>query len=368
VFHLYRGELEAAQGYLVTALDGSSDPRERSFVLIQLGEVTMRLHDLAASETALREGLSLAQASGAPNQIAEALHILADRASFTTDYVASRHFAHEALALCRQLQRPDLTARVLAALAWATNCLGNYAEAEQYYRDALAIAETNGHPFGIALAINFLGWSAFCEGGDRLVEALTLYEQALVAWRRMGQHTNIAMCLGDMALAANELGDYIAAKRYAEEGLAVAHRLNHFGLASYNLNGLGAAACGLQDFAASRRHLLQSLRVAHRAEAFQHLAVALYYLALLLMEESADTAPDSPSRLAKQRQAMELLALVIDHPGTWPPIRDYARRRQADLAARLPVGGVTQDSARSRRRTLEETVAELVDERSDFLP
>jgi predicted ATPase len=360
-FCVYQGDLVTADGYFDPVLSQSADLRELTFVYRHLGLAARWRGNRSYAERSLQQSLDFARQNGDRNQMAEALLGLADTASSFGNFSGAEQYNLEALALCQQLQRPDLTANVLASLAWATNCLGRYAESEHYYRKSLALSEAIGNPSGIGLATQFLGWVAFCEGGERLADALALYEQATAIYRRIGYGNLLAMVLGDYALAAVEVGKYDAALRSAQEGLALMEKLGHHNLVCYNLNGLGAATCGLNDLEASRGYLLRSLQTAQAAQIPDHAGVALLWLALLLVKEGRSGESEG-ERIRKETQALALLAWVIHQPTTWQPIRDRARQTEAELVGRLPSEVVAAAYAQGRRWTLAEIVAEVVGE------
>jgi DNA-binding SARP family transcriptional activator/predicted ATPase len=359
-FRHYQGDLVAADRYSHDALQANPDRREQAFIYELLGKTARIRGERACAEKALHKSLALSQELGDLNQTIGALHGLSDTVASFGAFAESEAYARQALTLCRQLQRPDWTARVLASLAWVNSCRGNYPEAEQFYRESLVITEQIGNPYGMALAINFLGWMAFCAGGARLPEALTFYDRALSIWRQIGQRSNLAMGLGDYALAACELGHYAVAFEYAQEGLAITEQLNHLNLTAYNLNVLGAAACGLADFAASRRYLLRALHMTVEAQIIDSLAVTFYLLAQLLIQESAHLTLPAAEQVQKQSQALEWLTLVIHHPPTWQLFRDRARRAQADLIDTLPPEVAEAAIGRGQCSTLAEAALTLL--------
>ncbi len=359
-FHLHLGEMQAAERCFAAVVEGSTSERELAFVYARIGELGRQQGSRPAAEAALRASLSLAKASGDRELTAEALLGLSDLLSSFGEHGAGEQLAREALSLCRQLQRPDLTARALAALAWCASCLGGYAEAERYYRETLAISETIANPFGIALATNFLGWVAYCEGGERLVEAADLHAQALAIWRRIGNRSFVAMCLGDCALAAYELGAYAEAKRLAHEGVTVAEELGQSDLLSYNLNVLGAAVCSLGELAASRRYLFRSLEIAHELRMPDKAALMFYFLALLFIQEGRMDAASPDHQAVKQYTALELLAFIVNQPATWQAVRDRAVRAQTDLVVHLHPDTAAAAQTRGRQRSFDEIARMLL--------
>lgn len=358
-FHLALGELDAAEEAFGIALRHSAEPWELAFVYAQLGNSLRLRGQRQAAHEMLLQSLTLARSAGDQNRIAKALLGLADIASSFSDFATGEEYTREALVLCRQLGRPDLTAHVLASLAWAVNSQGAYVESERYYRESLAIAEAIGNPFSIGLAIQFLGWVAFCEGGEGLAEALTHYEKAIAIFRQIGDQFHLSMTLGDYALAASEHGDYLAAFEAAQEGLTIAEALGHHSMSAYNLNGLGIATCGLQDLEASRRYLWRSLQITSTTKMYDHGAVALYWLAHLLLNGSR-AAPAEAQGLAFQVQALELLSLVNHSTAPWQLFRERAQRHQAELAATLPADLAAAAIARGQERSINEVIAALL--------
>lgn len=168
------------------------------------------------------------------------------------------------------------------------------------------------------------------------------------------------MCLGDLALAVGETGEYDQAIQYSREGLAITEAMGHLNLMVYNLYCLGAAACGLGDFQASRECLIKSLKVAWEAQIIDHTTIALFYLAALLAKESDLIEATEPFKLQQKVKALELLTLVVDHPACWQPIKDRAARLQIQLEAVLPTDVVTTAKMSAKDRTLEEVVTEIL--------
>jgi DNA-binding SARP family transcriptional activator/predicted ATPase len=364
-FLLFQGAMAEATRLLSAALRAIRDRREAALAYEVLGRIEKLLGNRATAEAALHRSLELAREVGDLNQMADALGALSDIASSWADFVEGKQYAEEALAICRRIGRPDLTARVLAALAWPVSCLGDYTQSEEYYRESLEIAEAISSPYGIALATNFLGWCAFCTGGERLPEALALHAQAMAIWRQIGQRTNLSMCLIDYALAAIELGDYATALRHAQEGVNLTVEMGHVDLTSYGLYCLGTAKCGLGDLAAAQRYLLRSLQLAKQAELPDNMMAALYFVAHLRIKEGQLPNLPAVEQMKKQSEAMELLALLIQHRATWQLFRDRALRLQAELSATLPADLAAAAIERGRRRTVIDVVAEICKDADD---
>ena len=247
-----------------------------------------------------------------------------------------------------------------SALAWATNSLGGYRESEIYWRESLALCKKIGDRGGEADALNQLGWVALAMGGPRLSDATAYYQEALSLFRECGDLNRLANCLGDMALMYADLGKYEQAIQFAGEGFAIAEEIGHFDLAPYNLLCMATALCGLRDFQASRHHLLEAIKRSWELQVLPFVVTALYYLADLLAAES--TLPDLAAELSAQKKgsALELLSLVLEHPGWWQPFKDRASDLQGRLESELPANVVIAAKARGRKLALEEVVEKIL--------
>jgi tetratricopeptide (TPR) repeat protein len=276
--------------------------------------------------------------------------------------VTGRQLAGECLAINRQLGSPVQIARAIGSLAWPTSCLGGYREAEEYWQESLAICQEIGDRFGTAEGLNFLGWTAWCKGVTGLAEASAYHQKALAIYREIGHRRNFAMCLGDLTLAVSEMGESEQAIQFGREGLAVAEEIGHLDLMVYNLFCLGAAACDLGDFQASRDYLIKSLRIAWEAQIGDKITIVLFYLARLIAKESDLAEVIEPDKSQQRLRALELLALISDHPACWQVIKDKAARLQLELEAQLPADVAAAAKTQRRVQTLEAAVVEILEQ------
>ncbi|HXV97237.1 MAG TPA: tetratricopeptide repeat protein, partial [Anaerolineae bacterium] len=360
-FHYFLGDYEAAREYLEGSLKLANQPGEKAFSLRILGEVANMQGKRSVAEAYLGQSLAISREIGYLQGVAEALRGLADAASNFGDFVAGRQLAGECLAINRQLGSPVQIARALGSLAWPTNCLGGYRESEEYWQESLAICQEIGDRFGTAEGLSFLGWVAWCKGVTGLVEASVYHQKALAIYREIGHRRNLAMCLGDAALAAGEMGEYEQALRHGREGLAVAEEIGHMDLMVYNLYCLGAAACGLGDFQASRDYLMKSFKIAWEAQIIDKVTIILFYFAMLIAKESDLAEISEPVKSQQKVKALELLALISDHPACWQAIKDRAARLQLELEAQLSADVIAVAKAQRRSQTLEAVVVEILE-------
>lgn len=359
-FHAFLGNYETAYTYLEAGLNLASEPAEKELMLYLLGDVAVAQGKRAMAEAWFRQALALSQERGNLYSMADGFRGLAYVASSFGDFATGQQLARESLAISRQIGQPFQLARTLATLAWATNCLGEYREAEGYWRESLVLCQEIGDRWGAANSLSLLGWSAWCEGAARLEEAIAYHKEALAICREIGHRRDIAMCLGDLALAAGELGEYEQAIQYSREGLTTAENINHADMTAYNLYCLGAAVCGLDDFPAARAYLIKSLKVSWEARITGQTTSALFYWVALLAKESDRTGVTDSFRTQQKANALELLILLVDHPACWQAIKDRAASLQAQLEADLGPDSVTAAKMRAESRAFEEVIAEIV--------
>jgi hypothetical protein len=110
------------------------------------------------------------------------------------------------------------------------------------------------------------------------------------------------------------------------------------------------------DLPTSRAYLMEALHVASEVGLLAYLAISLFHYATLLVKESEKDALQSTQ---KQEKAVELLALVQNHPAAWQVYKDRAARRLAGLETRLPPAIAVAAKARGASRALDEVVAEV---------
>jgi predicted ATPase len=350
-FRLALGDYPTATRLAQHSLTMTKDERERAFALETLGKSTHLMGQRETSETYFRESIAIFQKLSDSIGLALALIGLSDMLSAFARFEEGRAVAKEALAVSRETSRADLVSSALGALAWPTCCLGNYDDAEKYYQEGLELSQTLEDRNGIARGLNFLGWIAWCRGEAKLDEAVQYTEDALTLYRAVNNRTNIAMCLGDLALVFAEAGHYQEAMERGLEGLTLARQIGHFDLVPYNLYGLGAASLGLGDLAKSHQYLVESTSLSLSRESPDQAASALYYLAKLLMTEG---------HLTKKLMAAQILACILEEPACWQAIKDKARILLKELEAELPAKEFAKAKADGRRRGLEEVARDVL--------
>jgi hypothetical protein len=192
--------------------------------------------------------------------------------------------------------------------------------------------------------------------GGKYVEATAYFQKSLLICRTIGHQGQVAGRLAGMARIANDLGDYAQAQQLAYEGLAIARELGSPVYLSHILYCLGESAYGVDDLQAARTYLMEALVVTSKTGLLAYLAIAVFHYATLLVKESEQERAESTQKRVK---ALELLALVQNHPAGWQVYKTRAARRYAELETQLPSAIV---ATATESRTLEEVVAEILNQ------
>jgi predicted ATPase/class 3 adenylate cyclase len=135
----------------------------------------------------------------------------------------------------------------------------------------------------MAKALNVAGILAWSQGD--YVAARPFYGEALAIWRRQGDRQRIAGALINMGILAREDGDFEKARSAYEEALAISRELGYWKVIAAALSNLGTLAMDRGDFAAARP-LLEEALAADRASGDRWaIALTLYNLGATTQEQ-----------------------------------------------------------------------------------
>ena len=354
------GRVEPAQQCLAESLQIArrlNRPAENAFCLLYLGEVAHWHGRYPEAKALFLESLALSRSIGDDHGVADTLNKVTEMVMFLDVYAEVQQMAQECLTISRQIGRPDWISKALDTLGAVAFYTGAYAESETYYQEVLVLSKEIGDQLGIAFALGGLAWLTWARDGNH-AEARRLAEESLIVAQECGHTFHIGTrraILGQILIAC---GDYAEAERCHHMALAIGQSFSDAIFTTISLAGLGDVRWRLGDFVGSRRYLLAALRTASAAQAFSLVGEAMVYYATLLVHESA--LPLATKALDKQLFAVELLALLVDRPLCWQVFRERAALLMAELEAELPADAVVAAKQRGRKRTLQATVAEIL--------
>jgi tetratricopeptide (TPR) repeat protein len=353
-------------------------------VLAHLGWFQVRLGLGQEVEATDQESIAIVRAVGHRTHRDTAIYLysLSVFARFREQYNQARDLLHESLLLFEGIGDDWSSARVLMALGQSALWLGHYDEAEQHTQRSIAVFEAMGEQRWIVYSISTLGRVAMVRGQYERAE--TLHQDCLQRRRALGDRTGMSFTLTDLGDVARLQGKPRQAQEYYEQGLALAKETGNRSEVAWALWGLsklaeasgsfqrakqlaheskgfyqsfrsdlylGWAVLGAGDYQSAERYFHEALKLAGEAQRLP-----------MVLEALAGSAHLS-ARTGEPERAVELLALVRNHPASTQACKDRAARLLVELRADLPLQVFETALERGQARELEETVADLLSKR-----
>jgi tetratricopeptide (TPR) repeat protein len=263
---------------------------------------------------------------------------------------------------------------------------GDHDAGEQLYLENLAITRRHGNQWGQSVLIGNLSIIAEHRGDFELANA-RLHEQLALA-TAIGDHALASLANLNLGEIAQRQRDFRAASQYSESSLSMARGIGHQYIMASSMNRLGTVA-RLQgrytdarrlieealalnrkngnryyvvvnmlnlgrlsfvehDIAAARQHFWQALQIASEIKAGKIIVEIIMGIAELLLHDG------------KLTEAVELLALLAEHPTTHQQDKEDAADMIADLQSEMPETIFADALERGRSTTLDSVVNHLL--------
>jgi tetratricopeptide (TPR) repeat protein len=230
---------------------------------------------------------------------------------------------------------------------------GDYHTSARYNQEALTISQASGDERGIANALHGLG-SAY-EGLEQYAAAQAALERSLAIRRSLGMGRGTAFSLNTLGVITEMLKDYQAARELYEESLTLFETLGEPWATLLPLSNLGDVACTLGDTTAAHGYYTQALRTALELHVTPQICMLLVKIGDLLV------------RIGAYRQAIEPLALAVEHPATEQAFRTLATQLITNCGAQLAPDAFASGLRRGRTRNLTTAVTILTANTLAFL-
>src|SRR6266545_5899062 len=234
----------------------------------------------------------------------------------------SRALMQQGLLLLQQLGAREELILPLVYLGWLATGLGEYTEAKRLLQEAYDVCDEFNDRWGIASSLCLVGIVAF--GLEEYAEAQQIVQRSLSVYRSNNDTRGITSALAYLGAITLKLGEYAKAEQFLQEALRIAIEADDLFAITMCLNFLGHAACAVRADREAWRYFDDALRGLTETRAFTWLLDVLVGIATLLAHE------------AKHEQALEILALVLNHPATLKQTKDQAERIRAEIETRLP--------------------------------
>ncbi|MBI5959009.1 MAG: tetratricopeptide repeat protein [Chloroflexi bacterium] len=339
--------------------------------------------DFEGAEHLAEKALRHFQARGDQWGVACTLYLIGDIAHHKIDYAQSRVLFQQSLDLSRAIGNRWGEASGFSRLGQVAYSLGQFAEAERLSREALAAYQAVGDVPSAVWEQVVIADRLYLQGQYETAHALAL--QTLNSARQLGISVQIAhsyMMLAEIAQAWQQLDDMQA---YTQEGLKYYRETDAPEGAAWSKINLCRAALDREDAGELQRIVDEILAVFDQTQSPWGRSAAIYFsgeaarlrgdyvTARALLIQSLQLAVSARSimfivrhlvgiasllaQTGEPEQALELLALVIEHPATWAVTRERAVRLLADYSALVPEEARQAALDRGRRMTVEEVLA-----------
>lgn len=352
-----RGQFSEGRRWLQEALDlpGEVPPLVRADALMGLGVLLWRQGNYTTARPLMEESLTLRQAHGDLEGIANALQNLGNLATHLGDFASARTYQDENLSIRRRLGEKSNLADALFSRGNLALVEGKLAEAKSLYQESLAayteVGDALGLPFvmvnlaevarlggdypaaqtlgedamrragqlgdrlRLANALQSLGLTARDQG--QLGEAEAKLQQSLAIYRELGHGLKIGFVSSELGTVMLQKGRLAAARQLFNEGLKTHRSLGLKPGVAYGLLGLAETALREGNLAEAKEYLRSGFPMAYQTT--DHLTIARYLetLALLLL----DNHPIQSARLFGAAQAIRQKNEVVVTPAEQPTLQ-----------------------------------------------
>jgi predicted ATPase/DNA-binding SARP family transcriptional activator len=338
--HAGQAEATIQESLSLLRLAGGSAQREIALSLTFLGEIMF-----TGGVPLIEEGALIFKEAVDPWGHAFALILLSQLAGVEGAYSEAERLARESAAIYDSLGEQYWVLYNLNTLGRMAQARGLYAEAEVHFQECLARRRQSGDRTGTAFTLKDLGEVARLR--ENMVLAEHHYQQSLAIADEIGLPLAIAQALRGLGSLAQGVGDYVIAKEHYKKGLDTLRTIR---LTDHTGDFSGWASLGLGEWIEAERGFLDLLRVTISTRQFPIALDALAGLAAVQGETG------------QLERALELLALILDHPATNQETKDRVTQLQSGLASTLPADEVEEALERGRGLDLERVAIEMLDQ------
>jgi len=264
-------------GILEELLPRAQRPALRAGVLACRGQMREYANDSARAKSLYEEAVTLADAAGDTDMLANALYLRGYLRSVQGELAAALTDLRRAHQLYLRLDQARRMANVLNAIAIVYNRMGDHAQARDYYRQSLKTLVAHDALREQAVTLHNLGRAT--ENLGDLAAAREAYEAALAASRQIDFPRGEAYAQRGLASLANGAGDATAALAHLDAADARAGNAPDERLRAQILLQRGIALRLLKRPTESAQALERALRIFAAADSRNELAATYGALA-----------------------------------------------------------------------------------------
>ncbi len=310
------------------------------------GHFCEKMGDLPRAREWLQEGLRLGGLLMMKRLVALSQRGLAQVAWRMGEYQEATTYAVSAQALSRELSDRRGAVHGLRLLGNIQRDLGELSESRRLHAESLAISRSAGFGDETARALANLAVLAGVEADN--ARAIDLFQQALELFQQIGNQRGAVQVLENLGTIAYNEGRLEEAHRHYSEQLVYARRGGDPSAVANAQIQMGGVLSVLGETEQALAHLTGALSTCLALEAIPLAVEAVFGLALFSRETGA------------LDRAVQLLALILHHPGSSHHTSQRAEQMLAELAEELPAEALAVAEARGAGLDLGQVAAELL--------
>lgn len=256
------GEYGRAEQYAQEALDLARElgDQQRMCVLLKSLAEAIDCHGhFERGDELYREGLALAREIGDREMMCLYLQNIGAKSSKRGNYEQAMCYYQEGLSLARQMGHRQRMSALLSNMSIVSVGMKHYAQAEAYCRESFSLARTIGHGVRVGNALQNLGIIERERGN--FTQAEEYFQESLDLARAMGHRWLISETLcefGECHLGQHKVEDAFTA---FAEAHTIARGFGGQELIAHALYGLARITLLKKDFIAARRQAQESLAI-----------------------------------------------------------------------------------------------------------
>jgi tetratricopeptide (TPR) repeat protein len=313
------------------------DRWREALIILQRSEALLMEGNFKRSYELQLQAIEIVRSLGDRWGTANGYRNLADRAMWMGEYVEARWLGEECLAIYEEVDDRWSILSVNLFLGQVETALGAYQEAKEHYHTCLDLLSETGNRYMTCITLDSLGYLEYLLGEYSQAEAHHL--RSLELYCQINDRRGYGMALnnlGDVLRARHELA--AARKRY-QEALRVAQEVTDLWGLTKSLKNLGRLCADEGDVEKAAMYYqwalitgLESGRVSEYTEVLMGIA-------------------ESRQEMGETAQAIEILALVANHPGTMQLTRQQATQKLEELEGHMEPEIFAQAVIRGKSKT-----------------
>jgi predicted ATPase/DNA-binding CsgD family transcriptional regulator len=263
--------------------------------------------------------------------------------------------AKESVEILQQLNHPEALVFAYESISVNANFLDRMTDETEAINTMLKIATEIDDKWLIAYALFPVSWVALVK--EDYAEARRIAESSLILKEEIGDVIGSTLSLLGLGRVALARGEHEEARGFFQRCLKKSEETGYHYTLQNSSKYLGKVALSMGNIAEAEHYLVRSLTISGEIGLVRDIVNLLYEFACLRVAQNHTT------------QAVELLALVLQHPASYQArllegrIRDSAKDLLAKLADELPQETYTAALERGQELEVDGVVAELLGSR-----